>query len=351
MCGAVARREDKNIHMWSLPLDLQVSEQRKVEALRDPATHADAVGPIEVIETHCSWVFLTHLYAYKMKKAMRLDRMDNRELASRRRSCEEELRLNRRLAASVYLEVTSLNLTDGGVLRLDRPGIPIEWLVKMWRLPRAGFLDRALLEHVGASVDGVAQLLADFYAGQPPVALGPSGYLAKLERQTKNCAAALQAEDLELPRSLVETVLERGHRDFELCRTLLAERARQGRIIEGHGDLKPEHIFLGPPPCIIDCLEFARDLRIVDPLDELAYLAIECERLGADGIAARFINAYLVRARDELDPVTYEFYRVRRAAQRALTLAWHVRDPEVRDRKDWRALAIDALGCVAAPRG
>lgn len=347
MGAAPARREDRT--MWTLPLDLRMSEQRKVEALSDPATYADAVGPIEVIETHCSWVFLTRLYVYKMKKAMRLDRMDNRELASRRRSCEEELRLNRRLAASVYLEVTSLNLSDGGALQVDRPGIPVEWLVKMWRLPRAGFLDRALLAHVEAhALDGVARLLADFYAGQPQVALGASGYLAKLERQTESCASALRAADLGLPSELVETVLERAHRDFELCRTLLAERARQGRIVEGHGDLKPEHIFLGPPPCIIDCLEFARDLRIVDPLDELAYLAIECERLGADGISARFIDAYLRRAHDELDPVAYEFYRVRRAAQRALTLAWHVRDPEVRERRNWRALAIDTLECVAA---
>lgn len=333
-------------------IDLGISEERKLAALRNPAVYPSGAGPIEVVETHCSWVFLTSRDVYKMKKAMRLDRMDNRELAARHRNCEEELRLNRRLAPSVYLGLVALSLMDDGSLALDRPGTPVEWLVKMRRLPRSEFLDRAVFDPAfsAAALDPVARWLADFYAKQPAVGLTPNAYLAKLKRQAGSCAIALLEENLGLPQRLVDTVLERQYHAFERGRTALAERAREGRIIEGHGDLKPEHIFLGPPPCIIDCLEFARDLRLVDPLDELAYLEIECERLGADGISAHFLSAYLERAGDVLDAGVYDFYRVRRGTQRALTLAWHLHDPLMRARKDWRALAADVLDLIAAPR-
>ena len=78
-------------------------------------------------------------------------------------------------------------------------------------------------------------------------------------------------------------------------RSVVGERAAQGRIVEGHGDLRPEHIFLDGTPRIIDCLEFDRDLRLLDPVDELAFLALECERLGAPWICEEVLTEPTVR--------------------------------------------------------
>jgi|SRR5579883_3033620 len=327
-----------------------VEEALKVQALRDPRLHGEpAPAAIEVIETHFAWIFLSAREAYKMKKALRLDRLDNRTLEARRFGCEEEVRLNRRLAPEVYLGVVPLRMRADGSLGLGSQGEPVEWLVRMRRLPRSKFLDQAIAARALSleRLQPVARLLAQFYATQPPVRFTAGGYLTRLERRSAACFAALQAPPLRLPGALLEALREREHALCAQVALALGDRDRDGRIVEAHGDLKAEHIFLGPPPCIIDCLEFDRDLRIRDPLEELASLELECERLGARWVARTMLDAYLSRAQDELDEGVYAYYRMSCALQRARTLAWHLLDPALCDRKDWAALATEVLQRVA----
>ena len=138
--------------------------QEKLRALADPATYREPVGRIETIETHCAWVFLTDAHAFKLKKPIRLDRMDNLLLSSRHYSCLEELRLNRRLAPDVYLEVVSLNVNESGVFSLGGGGVPVEWLVKMRRLTSELMLDHAIAAATvtASALRGAAELLAEF---------------------------------------------------------------------------------------------------------------------------------------------------------------------------------------------
>jgi len=155
---------------------------------------------------------------------------------------------------------------------------------------------------------------------------------------------ALLDHDLGLPRDLVASAVDQQEKFLRSAPQLLAARAQQGRIIEAHGDLKPEHVFLAEPPCIIDCLEFDRELRLLDPFEELAYLALECERMGAGWIGQQMIDEYAARSGERVEAALLEFYVRRRASERALSAAWHLRDPAVRERKDWRARAIGYLG-------
>ena len=120
-------------------------------------------------------------------------------------------------------------------------------------------------------------------------------------------------------------------------------RAQQARLVEGHGDLRPEHICLIAEPVVIDCLEFNRDLRILDPLDELAYLALECERLGAPALGARVLNYYIDVSGDRSEADLMRFYTVYRACLRATLAIWHTDDDTVDDHDKWRTRARDYL--------
>ena len=110
-----------------------------------------------------------------------------------------------------------------------------------------------------------------------------------------------------------------------------SERIRDGRIVEGHGDLRPEHICLTPKPIVIDCLEFCQELRELDPADELAFLALECERLNQPCVGDWFRKAYEQKTGDRIPPPLLAFYRAYRILRRAKIAAWHLREPAIRD--------------------
>jgi aminoglycoside phosphotransferase family enzyme len=123
----------------------------------------------------------------------------------------------------------------------------------------------------------------------------------------------------------------------------LERRAADGRIVDAHGDLRPEHICLTPEPVIIDCLEFNEAFRLLDPVDELAYLAIECERLGAAAVGASVLQRYLDATGDRATHQLIRFYKAYRACLRAKLAIWHIPDHGTRHVEMWRRRARDYL--------
>ena len=119
--------------------------------------------------------------------------------------------------------------------------------------------------------------------------------------------------------------------------TYLEARARERRIVEGHGDLRPEHVFVGSPPAVIDCIEFNRIFRVQDPVDELVFLALELERLGAPELGAHFLGAYVERTGDEPPAPLLSYYAAYRALVRAKIAIKHLSDGGV-DPKHWLRL-------------
>jgi aminoglycoside phosphotransferase family enzyme len=122
---------------------------------------------------------------------------------------------------------------------------------------------------------------------------------------------------------------------------------RRVRLVEGHGDLRPEHVCIGSAARVIDCLEFRSDLRILDPVDELSFLAMECGRLGAPSIERILFRHYYVRTRDAPPPVLVTFYKAIGALIRARIAILHLRDERVRDRMKWTQRAADYLAIAA----
>jgi aminoglycoside phosphotransferase family enzyme len=129
---------------------------------------------------------------------------------------------------------------------------------------------------------------------------------------------------------------------------LFDARVRDGRMVEGHGDLRPEHICLLREPKIIDCLEFSREFRILDIADELAFLALECERLGAPSFARVIFDTYARNTGDAPPQALVHFHCSLRALMRAKISLWHLDEPGFRDGRKWMALARTYLALAAA---
>jgi uncharacterized protein len=324
--------------------------REKVAWLATPSHYPGHPQTVEVIETHFAWVFLAGTRAYKLKKPLQQASMDYRTLTRRERACREELRLNRRLAADVYLRVLPLLRDRGGALTLRRVGggsRVSDWLVQMRRLPASRMLDQ-LIGAGGprpAEIERLAARLAAFFKHAERRPQTDTAYRSRLRREIHRNAHELGARDLRLRRRLVDGVI-RVQLDF-LARHPGAFAGRGARLIDGHGDLRPEHVSLGGSSRgvrVIDCLEFDRGLRRLDPAEEIAFLALECARLGASEAAAGMIRRYLGASGDAAPPALLHFYASRRAALRAQLASWHLRDAAFAGQwREWRARAHSYL--------
>lgn len=315
----------------------------KVHWLQQPATYPHAPQRIEAIETHMSWVFLADEYVYKLKKPVRRDFLDFSTLEARHRNCEEELRLNRRLAPDVYLNVVPLAIDDAATVRLGGRGEVLEWLVRMRRLPAECMLDYAI-QHGTARDDEIRRLalrLAEFYADSAPIRMGPDEYRQRFEADIRATRQELLLPRYGLPSDPTECIAAAQLRFLARNPSLFDQRVYDERIIEAHGDLRPEHICLRPEPVIIDCLEFNRELRLLDSADELAFLALECERLGAPAIGSAILEICCDALNDAPPQDLVLFYKSYRAFLRAKLSIWHLRDDDVAQPSKWfnRALA------------
>lgn len=302
-----------------------------VAALRQPAAYRGAVARVDAIETHMSWVFATEAHAYKLKKPIRTELFDHSTLAARRQACATELQLNRRLAQAVYLDVVPV-VRSARRLRVQaeggsvEPGEIVDYLVKMRRLPAERMLDTAI-EHNAVSeddVDRVAAVLADFFLGADAVVLDGCHYREQIALDIAAKRASLAQTRYGLDSADIDAVYAGQHEWLARHGALLEERA--ARVVDGHGDLRPEHVCLESPPVIIDCLEFSARLRALDPISELSFLALECRRLGAEWIGDRMLADYATRTGDRAPAELIPFYQSQHALIRAAIAVWHLDD-------------------------
>ncbi|MEL6249138.1 MAG: hypothetical protein AAFY78_21270 [Cyanobacteria bacterium J06648_16] len=325
----------------SAPPDAGFSLAQKVRFLSQPATYLDDSGPqprpIETVETHMAWVFLTEQHAYKLKKPVRYDFLDFSTLAARYQDGQAELQLNRRLAQEIYLDLVPLTVDPEGGLQLGQRGTVVDWLVKMRRLPADSLLDVALQQATvtASDITRVVQRLAQFYQSLPPVHLSAVEYRDQLQTDLQTTRQTLTLHANGLPGDWVGQIIDALLRFLKTQADCFDQRVYQGKIIEGHGDLRPEHICLWPEVVVIDCLEFSPPLRMLDCVDELAFLALECERLGHRTIGHQILTTYADVSGDYAPNRLINFYQAYRACLRAKLAIWHIPEPGQLAAADW----------------
>jgi aminoglycoside phosphotransferase family enzyme len=300
-----------------------VTLQAKVAFLRLPASYPDRTSRVEAIETHMSWVSLLDNHVYKLKKPICMDLMDCRTLNLRHYLCDEEVRLNLRLAPRGYLGVTTLTMDEHAHLALAGDGKPVDWLVKMCRLRADSMLDYAILHQTlaGDQIRRLALYLTGFYRSQPPAMLDFQSYKARFALRTDAHRRELSCDLYRFPPDQIHRLYEAQKANLHALAGLLEQRVTGQHIVEGHGDLRPEHVSFHPELAIIDCLEFSRDLRTVDAIDEFGFLALECERLGAPAVGAALLHQYRLVSADTAEPRLIHFYQSCRASTRAVLAA------------------------------
>lgn len=271
----------------------------------------------ELIETHISWVLLAGDLAYKVKKPLRLPFVDYGTLDARRRFCEEEIRLNRRLAPSIYLGVTRICGTHRAPA-LDGSGPVLEYAVRMRRFPPGALFGEQLEAGTlaGADVDELAALLADFHGGSASTVRGDEFGNAERRRAVAlaaldgACPPASQAEQSQL-RAWLET-------GAAALAALWTARRDGGYVRECHGDLHLDNLVrLDGGVAAFDCIEFDPALRYIDVLDDVAFAVMDFSARGRQDFAFRLLNAWLDRTGDHGALPALRFSVVYRALVRA----------------------------------
>lgn len=311
--------------------------EAKVQFLSRPSSYALRSDHVVAKETHMSWVFLAGERVFKLKKPVRYSYLDFTSLEARERYCREEVRLNLRLAPGIYRGVVPLTCSTSGTMALGGQDEVVDWVVEMQRLPAGLMLDVCLKEGRAGTGDvlRLAHVLADFYRRAEHPSVDPETPFRHFSHEMAENRTVLLRPDLWENRPRAATLLDQLDRALERIRPRLRERTQAGCVVDGHGDLRPEHICLTEPIVIFDCLEFNRDLRLVDPYDELTFLSMECAHLEApwfgpaltDHVAALMGD---VVPRDLLGP-----YTALHAALRARLSLAHLLDPIPREPRKW----------------
>jgi len=295
--------------------------ERLVSALQDPRLYDHPVQRFQVLETHISYVLLTGPYAYKLKKPLDLGFLDFSTLEKRRHFCNEELRLNRRLAPQIYLDVVPIS-GDVDAPRLGGPGEAIDYAVKMVQFPPDDQLD--LLTRRGGLrseyVDQIADSLAAFHEHAPGADSGsefgtPQAIADPVRQNFRQlaacCVEGARAESLRRLDAWSESTLARSA-------GLFAARRAGGSVRECHGDLHLGNMVLYRDKVLIfDCLEFNPQLRWIDTMSDAAFLIMDLHYHELPHLAHRFLNRYLEGTGDYRGLAVLDHYLVYRAMVRA----------------------------------
>jgi aminoglycoside phosphotransferase family enzyme/predicted kinase len=338
------------------------SSESMIESLLRPQAYDHPVDAIQLLETHISWVLLTGRYAYKIKKPVNLGFVDFTTPDRRRWFCEEEVRLNRRLAADLYLGVRTIH---GPAERAGfaGDGPVIDWAVQMRQFPQEALLATAL---AGGKIEGrhwrdLADTLAAFQAG---VAVArdddratdgfgtPALVGAEAQANLEALAACPQA------RGAVPALQRWTDRAFATLAPVIDRRRRALRVREGHGDLHLGNmVFLEDRITVFDCLEFNAELRWIDVISELAFLVMDLAEHGRAREGALLLDRWLDRTGDYAGLALWRWYMVYRALVRAKvgTLRLNQAGPDAAESPALAASVHEYLDCaqstIDAPPG
>lgn len=287
-----------------------------------PAAFPHSIVRLEVRETHISWVVLTGPFAYKIKKNVRFDFLDASTLERRHNLCEEELRLNLRLAGDLYVEVVSITREAEG-LRVAGQGQVVDYAVRMKQFDAAQELP-ALLTNGAVRSDELVDLamrLAEFHR-QAPTASASRDYLHTRELYDAvlgNLAILLSHLDAQTLMPEMGTLVDWTHDYLHTSLDALRSREQHGAIRECHGDLHARNIVRWAGRLVpFDCLEFDPKLRWIDVMNDIAFLVMDLAAHDRTDLAFTFLNAYVERTGDYEGLRHLSFYAIYRALVRAM---------------------------------
>lgn len=308
--------------------------QDLIDGLSRPEAWPRLQERVEVVQTHASVVFLGDEEVHKLKKPVDFGFLDYSSLEKRRRCCEAEVRLNRRLAEDVYLGVVPVTEGPAG-LRFGGEGEALEWAVRMRRLPEERTF-RSLLEDgalEAGTLERFARRLARFFAA---AGAGPEVQeLARFAVVERNCLENFETARSRAGGLVDETVFARfeelTRRELARRHSAIERRAEEGLARDGHGDLRLDHAYLleDGELLVVDCIEFNERFRFQDPACDVAFLVMELEFAGCHDLAESFAAAFFGVSDDAEGAALLPLYTAYRHAVRAKVRGLQAEEAEV----------------------
>ncbi len=291
-----------------------------IRAMLRPSFYPHEVTEVRLIQTHISWVLLAGPFAYKLKKPVDFGFLDFTTLRKRAYYCKRELELNRQLAPALYLDVLPIRC-QAGCIRLNRPGSTIDYCLRMIRFDQNDLLDRRLQHGTfdAAWMDVLAHDVACFHASAEKTAADSDfGSEKSLRRHIAAIFTVARQHLGEVVSADELAALETHSLEFLATHALLCEeRRRQGFIRACHGDLHLKNIALYQGnPCVFDCIEFNDAFRIIDTMNDVAFLVMDCIARERTDLAYRFLSRYLERSGDYAGLALLPLYLTYRAGVR-----------------------------------
>jgi uncharacterized protein len=273
-------------------------QTRVLNFMARPEAYSPVSATVERIETHASIVFLAGDHAYKVKRAVRYSFLDFSTVEKRRAACLNELRVNRRTAPQLYLDVIPVTIGEGGSFRLGGEGEAVEWVLRMRRFEQAKLYDRMAEERLDlAAMQPLAEVIASFHASADRV-LSPDQSVVPLENILRDNAQVLAANPDDIPHQAARQ-LAQASRDKLALSLLLEARGRGGFVRHCHGDLHLRNIVeIDGAPVLFDAIEFDDRLATIDVLYDLAFLLMDLGKRKLRPHANVLLNAYLDAGRD-----------------------------------------------------
>ena len=288
------------------------------------------------IETHISLVFLTGNHVYKIKKPVNFGFLDFTSLEKRRHFCEQEVKLNRRLAEDLYEGV--VRITDQqGRIALEGPGETIEHAVKMKQIAEERLLNRLLVKNqvTPAMIEAVSAKLVNFYATAETNDRIRS--FARPERVKQDTDENFDQTEKYVGQTIAPTVFsevkQRTNDFFRVQEKLFHRRIASNRIRDCHGDLRLEHIFWGEDIAFIDCIEFNERFRYTDVAADIGFLAMDLDYHERQDLSERLIRSYVERSGDEEILRILDFYKCYRAYVRGKVESFRLDDPNIPEKE------------------
>ncbi len=306
------------------------------KALLNPEIYPDRPDEVGFVETHISMVFLTTNHAYKVKKPVNFGFLDFTSLEKRKHFCEQEVKLNRRLARDLYQGV--VRVTDPlGRIVLEGAGETVEHAVKMKRIAEEQLLDKLLEKDrvTPAMIEAVSSKLVNFYA-TAETSDRIKGF-ARPERVKQDTDENFDQTEKYVGRTIAPTVfaeVKRKTNEFlKVQEMLFRRRIASDRIRDCHGDLRLEHIFWGEEIAIIDCIEFNERFRYTDVAADIGFLAMDLDYHGREDLSERLIRGYVNQAGDEDLLRILDFYKCYRAYVRGKVESFRLDDPNIPEKE------------------
>ncbi len=314
-----------------------------INSLLQPGAYPHNPGGVELAQTQMSLVFLAGDYVYKVKKPVNLGYLDYTTLEKRHYFCQQEVKLNRRLCADAYLGVVAI-VGRGEGFAAEGEGTPVEYAVKMRRLPAEAMLDRLLAEDRATPemLAGVAEKLVDFHRrAETSAAISAFGDLPTIKQNTEeNFNQTEKSIGRTIGRQKYEHIKRYTGEFIHDNGSLFQERVAGQRIRDCHGDLHAAHICFRDDICIYDCIEFNDRFRYADVASEVAFLAMDLDHHGRADLSRRFVAAYVSGSGDEGLKTLLPFYKCYRAYVRGKVESFKLDDPYISEEDKARVMGV-----------